>query len=205
MTPSLVSANRYPNSSREPRYFSSQGYGGSSMNSSAYTQQAQHYQSQYLQSPEQRSPSQNPAQPSTQFIPTPSEIANSYSNYTHQTPASHSPSSQEDIYPTSSHDYPVPPHMVPSSHGNHSHRPTRIVTGRPRGGASVSSTSPTSSSSPSGERFPCEKCGKTFSRSHDRKRHHETQHLPSPVIHRCVYCQKEFSRFAPRVRFLSFN
>ncbi|CAA7261812.1 unnamed protein product [Cyclocybe aegerita] len=196
MTPSLVSSNRYPSGHRDPRYYNSHGLVGSSssLSQSMYTAHTQQYPSQYLPTSDQRSLplSANPHHP--QFIPTPSEIASTYSSsYTHPiTP--HSPAIPEDPYSTSLLDYPSPPHMVPSSHASHGHRPSRIVTGRPRTGSATASTSPTSASSPSGERFPCEKCGKTFSRSHDRKRHHETQHLASPVIHRCVYCQKEFSR-----------
>ncbi|GJE92755.1 hypothetical protein PsYK624_089110 [Phanerochaete sordida] len=49
--------------------------------------------------------------------------------------------------------------------------------------------------SPEGsERFPCDKCDKTFSRAHDRKRHHESQHSTHPYFHRCRFCNKEFSR-----------
>ncbi|KAI0338302.1 hypothetical protein BDW22DRAFT_1382629 [Trametopsis cervina] len=48
--------------------------------------------------------------------------------------------------------------------------------------------------SPGTERFPCERCDKTFSRAHDRKRHYESQHAARPVSHRCPYCRKEFSR-----------
>lgn len=55
-------------------------------------------------------------------------------------------------------------------------------------------TSPTAISSTSGERFVCEVCGKDFSRAHDRKRHHETQHAATPVTHKCIYCEKDFSR-----------
>jgi hypothetical protein len=56
----------------------------------------------------------------------------------------------------------------------------------------------------SGERFICEVCGKDFSRAHDRKRHHETQHAATPVTHKCVYCEKDFSRYVFAVR-LSFS
>ena len=53
--------------------------------------------------------------------------------------------------------------------------------------------SPTSSS-PGAERFPCERCTKTFTRAHDRKRHFETHHSPQPPSHKCMFCHKEFSR-----------
>lgn len=48
--------------------------------------------------------------------------------------------------------------------------------------------------SPELERFPCDRCDKTFSRAHDRKRHYESQHAPHPSLHRCRFCAKEFSR-----------
>lgn len=48
--------------------------------------------------------------------------------------------------------------------------------------------------SPGLERFPCDKCEKTFSRAHDRKRHYESQHSAHPYVHKCRYCKREFSR-----------
>jgi hypothetical protein len=197
MTPSLVSANRYPSASRpnDSRYYNSQGYGSSTSASSSqpmYGSQQSSYPSQYTPASDQRSlPLGHRHQQQVPFIPTPSEIAHSYSNYPPQ--GARSPGVPENLY-SSSLDYPAPPHMVPSSHGTHGHRPSRILTGCPRTLSGANSTSPPSASSPSGERFLCEKCGKTFSRSHDRKRHHETQHTPIPVMHTCHHCQKEFSR-----------
>jgi hypothetical protein len=126
------------------------------------------------------------------FIPTPSDMANSYNSYSSIVPRS--PTSSTERYATT---LPYPsPHLMSGG----AHRPGRLSTSRPRSGT-VGSTG--SATSPTGERFPCEKCGKTFSRSHDRKRHHETQHLASPIIHRCRYCEKEFSRcdFSPAPNF----
>lgn len=116
------------------------------------------------------------------FIPTPSDMAHSYNSYGSAIPRSPTVSSSERYATTLP--YP-PPHLLSGV------RP-RLSTSRPRSGTLGSTGSATS---PTGERFPCEKCGKTFSRSHDRKRHHETQHLASPIIHRCRYCEKEFSRY----------
>lgn len=195
MTPSLVTAHRYPNPNpnRDARYINSHSVAASSSNSSvaqpAYETQNQYYDAPYAP-PEYRTPI--PSHPNTR-IPTPSEIANSYSNYPHHMTTPQSPTIPEESYTSPSVDYPPLPRLFPSSAHAHVHRP-RIVTGRPRTASAAGSTSPTSASSPSGERFPCDKCGKTFSRSHDRKRHHETQHLISPVIHSCKYCGKEFSR-----------
>jgi hypothetical protein len=197
MTPSLVQTHRYPNPNpnpnRDTRYINSHGVVASSSNSSiaqpTYASPNQYYDTPYIP-PEYRTQISNHSHPR---IPTPSEIANSY-NYPHHMTTPQSPTIPEGPYTSSSVDYPAPPHMFPShAQGTHGHRP-RIVTGRPRTASAAASTSPTSASSPSGERFPCDKCGKTFSRSHDRKRHHETQHLISPVIHSCKYCGKEFSR-----------
>ncbi|KAF8160692.1 hypothetical protein B0H34DRAFT_697714 [Crassisporium funariophilum] len=201
MTPSIIPAHRHSNSSRDGRYISSQGVvaSSSSVSQPMYAQQNQYYQSQYIPTSDQRSPPLlDQTSHSHQRIPTPSEIAHSYSNYPHHMTTPQSPTIPEDHYASSSLDYPAPPHMVPSSHapGSHGHRPSRIVTGhgRPRTVSSAAaSTSPTSAS-PSSERFTCETCHKTFSRSHDRKRHYETQHLPTPVVHSCKYCAKEFSR-----------
>ncbi|KAF8813908.1 hypothetical protein BYT27DRAFT_6362667 [Phlegmacium glaucopus] len=193
MTPSLVPTHRYPNSPRDSRYLNSHGVVASSSSLSisqpTYAPQNQYYDAPYIP-PEYRTHHPHPR------IPTPSEIANSYSNYPHHLTTPQSPTIPEDPYASPSLDYPAPLHLVPSSHaqGVHGHHRPRIVTGRPRTASAAASTSPTSASSPSGERFPCDKCGKTFSRSHDRKRHHETQHLVSPVIHSCKYCGKEFSR-----------
>ncbi|KAF5355526.1 hypothetical protein D9758_006383 [Tetrapyrgos nigripes] len=109
------------------------------------------------------------------FIPTPSELASSHYNYSGQQ-MSQSPS----MYTTPGHHQRRHPSTSPIMTTRHSSR---------SGHSQSSPVSPTAS-----ERYPCEICGKTFSRSHDRKRHHETQHIPSPVLHRCRYCRKEFSR-----------
>lgn len=185
MTPGIHS-HRYSNSASSREYYSSSGI----LNSSSSLQQPYanqgYYPNQYPNGGVESRSSSNQAQ----FIPTPSEMAHPYSNYP-QTIPSHSPPIASDSYGTGMNGYPNPVQMLPQH--QHPLRPSRISTGRPRT-ASGATTSPTSATSPSGERFPCEKCGKTFSRSHDRKRHHETQHLPTPVIHRCRYCEKEFSR-----------
>ncbi|KAK0455507.1 uncharacterized protein EV420DRAFT_1644738 [Desarmillaria tabescens] len=44
------------------------------------------------------------------------------------------------------------------------------------------------------ERFVCQICKKSFSRSHDRKRHHVGQHLDSHARPVCPNCHKDFSR-----------
>ncbi|KAF8740191.1 hypothetical protein AX14_008372 [Amanita brunnescens Koide BX004] len=115
-------------------------------------------------------PVQRNQQPHTNagFIPTPSELT------------------QISRYPGASQTPGHTSELTNSEYGIPRRQP--LPAERPRTG---SGGSPTTAN---GERFPCEKCGKTFSRSHDRKRHHETQHLPTPVIHRCRYCEKEFSR-----------
>ena len=74
---------------------------------------------------------------------------------------------------------PFPPSVPPTQH-----YPTQTA----------SNKSDISPNSLSGERFSCVKCGATFGRSHDRKRHYETHHLATPPVHRCQYCRKEFSR-----------
>ncbi len=183
MTPGTRS-HRHSNSTSNREYYSSSGVVNTSPSSQqSYPNQA-YYTQQYHNGLETRSSSNQ-----TQFVPTPSEIANSYPNYT-QPMVPNSPPAAPGHYGPGMNGYPDPVQML--SQPQHPLRPSRISTGRPH--TASGTTSPTSATSPSGERFPCEKCGKTFSRSHDRKRHHETQHLPTPVIHRCRYCEKEFSR-----------
>jgi hypothetical protein len=187
MTPGPQS-HRYSNSSSSRDYYSPSGMmNPSSSLQQPYTNQ-EYYQNQYSGSGiESRSPSAQ-----THFIPTPTEMAHSYSNYPQPMPSQSSTMSNH--YGPGVNQYHGPVPMV--SHTQQPPRPSRISTARPRT-ASGATTSPILATSPPGERFPCEKCGKTFSRSHDRKRHHETQHLPTPVIHRCRYCEKEFSRLVP--------
>lgn len=48
--------------------------------------------------------------------------------------------------------------------------------------------------SPPPIRFQCDKCGTTFSRLHDRNRHHETTHSENPPAYKCERCKKPFSR-----------
>jgi len=112
---------------------------------------------------------------SSHFIPTPSELTQLSR---HHLGGPQGPGHQPEL---TSHEYNM-------SRGSLQQPPRLSTPTRPRTGSGGSPTTTT------GERFACEKCGKTFSRSHDRKRHHETQHLPTPVIHRCRYCEKEFSR-----------
>lgn len=69
----------------------------------------------------------------------------------------------------------------------------------PNPNSSPFTTAPRSAStlSPSSRavvRFQCKICGQTFSRDHDRKRHHESQHAENPPVYRCEFCHKEFAR-----------
>lgn len=191
MTPSLMSGHRYPHAGRESRYPPSQDFvpPTSPLSPTMYTQHSVHYASHCLPIMDQHPAPLNQTTQQTRFIPTPSQIAHAYSTYSPQISSS---ALQGDLYDSSPIEYSSAHHMVPSNTVHR--RPSRTLTGRPRGGSIAGTASPTTTSSPSGERFPCENCGKTFSRSHDRKRHYETQHLPSPIIHRCMYCHKEFSR-----------
>ncbi|TFK25190.1 hypothetical protein FA15DRAFT_368496 [Coprinopsis marcescibilis] len=169
LTPSL-SPSRY--SSRDPRVFT-EGQALSSSSTPVYSH-GHFLPPTFGSNGEQR----------TQFIPTPSEMT-TYGSYAPMIPRSPTVPPPE-RYGSGSVNYP--PHLMHSTHGG-PHRP-KISTTRARSGTLGSSPA----TSPTGERFPCEKCGKTFSRSHDRKRHHETQHLATPIIHRCRWCEKEFSR-----------
>ncbi|EKM54731.1 uncharacterized protein PHACADRAFT_258764 [Phanerochaete carnosa HHB-10118-sp] len=93
------------------------------------------------------------------------------SSYASQHPPSSSYSSQY---------FPTPAQSVQLPHGQYH--------------ASPSPTHYAPPASPEIERFACEKCDKTFSRAHDRKRHYESQHSTHPYLHRCRFCTKEFSR-----------
>jgi len=146
------------------RYYASPGLPTSS--SLQYGAQSYHYNPSVSRNQQQHI--------SSQFIPTPSELTQLSRHHLGGPQPGHPPE------PTS-HEYSL-------SRGSLQQPPRLSTPTRPRTGSGGSPTTTT------GERFACEKCGKTFSRSHDRKRHHETQHLPTPVIHRCRYCEKEFSR-----------
>lgn len=157
-----------------------------------YQPTASYYPSSYrVPPPPAQSSSRSHRESQSQFIPTPSEIANTYpsypSAYRQISPPQHSPHTTG-LYSSSGYQ--------PQQNAYRSSVPIpgRISTSGTRPLMQSHPSSSTSPISPSAERFPCEKCGKTFSRSHDRKRHHETQHLPQPTIHRCRYCEKEFSR-----------
>lgn len=177
MAPVVPPTHQYTSTGHHRDHQSPGGSGSSSQaHASMYPAQTPYYQ-QYP-----RSQTTGVHSSEGPFIPTPSDLYNAYPPRQISVPPQ-SPTPD----PYSTPQYPPPHSIVPSSRSPEQ-RPARISTGRPL-------TSPGSPiSSPSGERFPCERCGKTFSRSHDRKRHHETQHLTSPVIHRCRYCEKEFSR-----------
>ena len=78
---------------------------------------------------------------------------------------------------------PTPPLVAPGVF--HSPNPPPFTT-TPR--TAVQNTSPPP------VRFQCDKCGTTFSRLHDRNRHHESTHSDNPPAHKCERCGKAFSR-----------
>lgn len=95
---------------------------------------------------------------------------------------------------------PVHPSQYPVSPGAYPPNPAVnyvASTQYPPGYHSHSQRSPppTSPTTPPGtERFPCDRCSKTFTRAHDRKRHFETHHSAQPPAHRCPFCHKIFGR-----------
>ncbi|KAJ6508079.1 hypothetical protein DFH09DRAFT_275615 [Mycena vulgaris] len=133
-----------------------------------------------------RHPSANQSPP-RKFIPTPSEA---YAGPRPPRPSSAMHHSSRTSGPYSAGPHPIMPSSARQPHPHQSSRPRSSI-----------ETSPIASSSTSGERYICEVCGKDFSRAHDRKRHHETQHAPTPVTHRCIYCEKDFSRCVPLIVF----
>lgn len=193
----------YSHVNRDQQYSTSQDFASAPPLTPGMYQEIQQYPSHCFPMSSQSGfhPNDNDAVQQTRFIPTPSQIAHTYSTYSQQTSAH---TIQGNFFDPSSFDYEAANQMSFSTNGMHP-QPSRIITtGRPRGSSAANLTCPNSStSSPLSERFPCEKCGKTFSRSHDRKRHYETQHLPTPILHRCVYCRKEFSRCGTLIHILS--
>ncbi|KAJ7451841.1 hypothetical protein B0H11DRAFT_2246263 [Mycena galericulata] len=117
-----------------------------------------------------------------QFIPTPSEAYANPSRPPRPASAMHSQSRP------GTNPYSTSPHTSAGS-SSRPHYPGSSSS-RPK----TSMNSPPAVSPTSGERFVCEVCRKDFSRAHDRKRHHETQHAATPVAHKCIYCGKDFSR-----------
>lgn len=110
-----------------------------------------------------------------QFIPTPSQT---YQVYSSTVPSnSRSRPTIEPYY----HMSPNPQHATQDSSSPAVPRP-------------IHHTSPTTNPALIGDRFPCELCDRSFTRSHDRRRHYETVHATTPVLHRCRYCGKDFSR-----------
>ncbi|KAG0701268.1 hypothetical protein DFH29DRAFT_573641 [Suillus ampliporus] len=109
-----------------------------------------------------------------QFIPTPSQTYQVYSS----TVTSNSRSR-----PTIEPYYHMSPNPQHTSQGGSPPAVPRSV-----------HTSPSSNPALLGDRFPCELCDRSFTRSHDRRRHYETVHATTPVLHRCRYCGKDFSR-----------
>ncbi|KAH8107778.1 hypothetical protein BXZ70DRAFT_1003216 [Cristinia sonorae] len=79
--------------------------------------------------------------------------------------------------------YPHPSLHPSTTSSSHARRP------HPASPVSIPPASPTSI-----ERYACDRCEKTFSRAHDRKRHFETHHSAQPVSHKCPFCKKDFSR-----------
>ncbi|KAG1848211.1 hypothetical protein C8R48DRAFT_778998 [Suillus tomentosus] len=108
------------------------------------------------------------------FIPTPSQTYQVYSNTVPSNPRSRS--TVEPYY----HMSPNPQHTTQGS--------------SPPGAPRSTHTSPSANPALIGDRFPCELCDRSFTRSHDRRRHYETVHAATPVLHRCRYCGKDFSR-----------
>lgn len=131
--------------------------------------------------------SRSSSRPPDQFIPTPSQ------NYGF----SHSPPT---ALPNTSQRRPsIDPYYHMSPNPQHTSHPALSPPHAVRGGGSSSLSGPHSHSqsqplNPSGDRYPCELCDRSFTRSHDRRRHYETVHATAPVLHRCRYCQKDFSR-----------
>jgi len=110
------------------------------------------------------------------FIPTPSQTYQVYPSAT---------TSNQRVRPTVEPYY----HMSPNPQLN-----TQRSSPPPAPRSAHTSMSPSGNPALLGDRYPCERCDRTFTRSHDRRRHYETVHATTPVLHRCRYCGKDFSR-----------
>ncbi|KAJ3969731.1 hypothetical protein EV361DRAFT_963883 [Lentinula raphanica] len=175
-TPAPSMGHRYGRHPTDPRYYR---LAGEMPSSSSHSVNGPPSTSMYGTNPYPST--QTPPSHRDGFIPTPSEIAHVYGSYSGSMAGSQHMSQSPSTYST------------PGHHSRH-HRTASTSPILNTSRATTIRSSHTPGLSPSNERFPCEICGKTFSRSHDRKRHHETQHIASPVLHRCRYCRKEFSR-----------
>lgn len=114
--------------------------------------------------------------PPTNFIPTPSDLAQQAQAQSQSQYAS----------------YPISPSPHASRHPRHTRAPSSSSSPgitRPRSGSHRQA-----SSEPATERYACNYCSKSFSRSHDRKRHHVGQHLDAQARPVCPNCRKDFSR-----------
>ncbi|KAH7889105.1 hypothetical protein F5I97DRAFT_789770 [Phlebopus sp. FC_14] len=166
--------------SDDPRYFTSP--------SSALEHYAapQSPTSSYASSP---SPVMNPqaprSPPQTQhFIPTPSQT---YQVYSSLTPSQRPRATAEPYYIPSSTRH----HQYGSQSASPPHSSSRTTM---TSGSLPSHSANHTSSVASGDRYPCDLCDRSFTRLHDRRRHYETVHATSPVMHKCQYCRKDFSR-----------
>ncbi|KAF9236352.1 hypothetical protein BU15DRAFT_77067 [Melanogaster broomeanus] len=153
-------------------------YFAATSSGNAYEQYATPH-SPYMSAPSGHMNAQSPrhvphsAHHSQQFAPTPSQAYYSLSTSSPRSPAR---SSVEPYY----HMSPNPQHVM-------HHSPTH-------GGRTTHGSHSVNPSTGSGERYPCDLCDRSFTRLHDRRRHYETVHAPSPVLHKCRYCRKDFSR-----------
>lgn len=86
--------------------------------------------------------------------------------------------------------YHMSPNAQQTSQATNSPHPTTLSYPSPQ----LPNSPHSHSSIPSGDRYPCDLCDRTFTRSHDRRRHYETVHSTTPVLHKCRFCQKDFSR-----------
>lgn len=111
---------------------------------------------------------------------------------------------------------PAPTHGSPThpAHGSHTHQhpnsagmqslgrqglPPNAHSSSPnshRRSSSVQNSPYTSAptAGPSSKLFPCETCGLSFTRAHDRKRHAQIHTRDPDAGPRCQYCKKRFSR-----------
>ena len=132
-----------------------------------------------------------------QFIPTPSQTFQVYSSAGSTASSARSRSTVEPYYhmsPNPQHVAHAPPASTAHASGTSARNSTAHGSGSSHSHHGHGNTHTGTIVVAAGERYPCDLCERSFTRLHDRRRHYETVHATSPVLHKCRFCRKDFSR-----------
>ncbi|KAK0225602.1 hypothetical protein IW262DRAFT_697961 [Armillaria fumosa] len=183
-------ASSVPLDSQEPYMSSGVMSGHRYARDTSYSPTTGGYMSQEYDGATNYNYSQQSLPQSSQFIPTPSEMAHYSQPGSPDSMYSSTPYSRHAHYQSRAPTNPSRSRSGSNSlahyrHGHHSPNLSPHVPHRtPAAAAGIVAP----------ERFVCQICKKSFSRSHDRKRHHVGQHLDSHARPVCPNCHKDFSR-----------